>query len=557
MSRILDQNGREIDEVEFHESCNGIDLGSKRRRYKAAYDAANENGVEDWFSAFKSEDKLYLKHRKKIAARAADAYRNDALTQGTINEKVNLCITDNWRVRPNPDSSVFPGLSSKDLKTFTTDWRKKFTIDMKSRRKWIDASGKNTFLDLLRVDLLTSIVRGESFVKFNDIEKPRGSLGFNMAVIEPERVATPERFKDDATVKDGIRTSTSGYQQGYYIHKFHISQKQDNPFVLVPAVNEFGKVQVVHNMIQWTPELTRGMSQLVANLVDIKKKGIMKDAALEDMIAKAQIALVIRSNKSDIAEMFDMTEGDAGEMQSQIEQYMDECYDHHSDLGQMKHGNKPILRLFDGEMLDGFSPANSAGTFKDFCDYLNAEQARPYGLSAEMATQRWNDTNFSGARAGMISVKRNTAVQRQRVPENTSQCVWERWLADAFLRGKIEMPGIPDQLKAHVFFMENVDAIGCATWTGGAWEEIDPVKTAATYNLHKSIGIATYTRAANELVNQEFEDLLDEKFYELECINERLEAGGYPKIADPVKFLFPDNDLVTDLMMKEGFNSNE
>ena len=61
---------------------------------------------------------------------------------------------------------------------------------------------------------------------------------------------------------------------------------------------------------------------LHSQLIDVQKKNKMKDAGLDDMIAKAQIALVITSNKKDIADAFGISEQSAGQMQSEINEYM-------------------------------------------------------------------------------------------------------------------------------------------------------------------------------------------------------------------------------------------
>lgn len=526
--------------------CNGKTLHDWLGGGLNAYKGATNAGLANWYNKFQPEDDAFKRSRRKVCARAVDAFRNDCLTQGGVNEMVNLAITDNWRVNPSPDYLTLRW-DEKEARQYSREWRRHFERDMKSSARWISHNGKNDFYELLRLELRTVVMQGESYVKFNNIRNPSGPIGFNVEIVHPGRVDSPEAYRDDANVFEGIRKAQSGYEQGYYVFKYHTGSCKTigdgGQWQYVPAKSRStSEAQMLHNMVQWTPDLTRGLSMLHAQLIDIKKKNKMKDAGLNDMIAKAEIALVITSNKADIAEIFDIDEGAAGQMQSDVQEYMEHSIDWHKGMGATYAGN-PLLRLYDGEKLDGFSPSNSAGNYSEFMSGVNADNARPLGLSNEMYTQQWHQTNFSGARAGILSVKRNIGVTRQQIPARTSQCVWERYLGDAFLSGKFSMPGNPEPAEAFLFYMQNIDAIACATWSGGAWDEIDPAKTGAGYEVRQRLGILTQNDASNELLNRDWDEICDIKFSELDGLNEKLERRGYPKIADPMKFLFPGLDM--------------
>ena len=333
---------------------------------------------------------------------------------------------------------------------------------------------------------------------------------------------------------------------GMYIFDHHVGARQSvlkrgqqNNYEYVPMFDDLGRVQLIHNMIQWTPDLTRGMSQIQANLVDIKKKGLMKDAGLEDMIAKAQVALVIRSNKADIAQELGILEGEAEELTRDIDQYMNDCWQHHNEMG-MKINNKQLFRLFDGEMLDGFAPNNSAGPFEPFNKMLDANNARPLGMSKEFYTQDWSGASYSGARSGFLSVKRGVEVQQERVPKRTSLCLWDVYLEDGFLSGKLEMPRISDPVQAYLFYIQNADLVNQAECSSSAWDEIDPAKTMVGYEKKKNEGIASHTHVAKEVMNRDFiHDILPEKWAEVQAVNELLTTNGYDRIKDPLVFMFP------------------
>ena len=112
-------------------------------------------------------------------------------------------------------------------------------------------------------------------------------------------------------------------------------------------------------------------------------------------------------------------------------------------------------------------------------------------------------------------------------------------MADGFLSGKFSMPGNPSPAEAYLTYLNNTDAIAQSTWSGGAWDEIDPSKTGAGFEVRKRLGLHTFNDGANSLMNRDWDEICDIKFAELDDLNERLEERGYEKIKDPINFLFP------------------
>ena len=538
-------------------SCSGRPLMGHQG--PKAYDSSKMAGIADWYSKYRPEDENFLKDRKKIVARAVNTYVNDSVTQGAVEEKVNLTLGTNWRITPKPDHESL-GWDPEETAIACEQWRKKFDRLLTGHMNYLDKQRKISGMEMLRQDTRTAIIHGESIIKINRVDD--GLFGFNVQAIHPGRVDTPDEYRDDKNVKHGIRCSEDGVQLGMYIFKYHTGScrplyAHDNPYKYVEMFDDLGRVQLIHNMIQWTPDLTRGLSQIQANLVDIKKKTAMKDAGLDDMIAKAQVALVIRSNKADIAEELGILEDEAEEMIRDIDQYMDDSWEHHNGQGT-KLNNKQLFRLYDGEQLDGFAPANSAGPFEPFNQMIDAGNARPLSMSKEFYTQDWSGANYSGARSGFLSVKRGVEVQRERVPERTTLCWWDVFLEGGFLSGELTMPGISDPAQAYIFYLQNADLINDAECSSSAWDEIDPAKTMAGYEKKLKAGIISHVQVAKEVSNRDFlHDVLPEKWAVVKAVNKLLENDGYPRIHDPVVFMFPEMKGANDAQaeMQEAVTS--
>ena len=260
MSTILNQDGTPFDEANHCAHCDGG--GCKTctmpwNRKGDSYRGASHAGLSNWYAKYQPEDESFKRDRRKVVARAIDLFRNDSLTQGGVNEVVNLAVTDNWRVTPCPDY-IHMGWDEKEARVHSRDWRRNFERDMKASSRYIDARGKKDHLEMYRLDLRSTIIGGESFVKFNRVKNDNSPIGYNMQLINEGRVATPQDFTNDQNVFEGIRKSFRGYERGYYVFDYHIgscdvmNNLDKDRYRYVRSKNRFGEPQMLHNMIEWT-----------------------------------------------------------------------------------------------------------------------------------------------------------------------------------------------------------------------------------------------------------------------------------------------------------------
>ena len=146
---------------------------------------------------------------------------------------------------------------------------------------------------------------------------------------------------------------------------------------------------------------------------------------------------------------------------------------------------------------------------------IDNSMARCLGLSLEEFLQRWDRTNFSGARAGKLTVWRHIEAQRANSVWDFLQRLYCLLVEDLILQGYITLPGTTSALEGWLLFLERREEIVCASWFGSPKDEIDRAKTADAYLAEKELGVATLERYCNEILGVDWEENLEQIIYEV------------------------------------------
>ena len=157
-----------IDPNEMAEIDALVGTAQKDMAFGGAYDGAArfDKGIASWSPPLQSADADMFPVKGLVDARARDVGRNDAYVQGgaTIHKDGIVGAMYVLNAKPNIDALATAS------PTFTEDWATEFqkeaealfTIWAESPRKWVDASGQNTFTSLIRLTTGVYTFAGES-----------------------------------------------------------------------------------------------------------------------------------------------------------------------------------------------------------------------------------------------------------------------------------------------------------------------------------------------------------------------------------------------------------
>lgn len=480
----------------------------------------------------RTADDKYLAQIRKNRGAVKSLAIDDPMAKAAIDYRVQLAVGTKVRIKPNVLWQRL-GWTQKQNREFRQQAKELWKMHMESDNRWIDASGLHTISELAAQHTRIFEAEGEAMAVIYELGVNRRSpLSFAIGNVDPDRVRTPVSLgaAQQFNIHDGILKSRRNYHSAYYVHDFHRRDSRarttdTDKYRLIPTRNaETGREQFIHSFVQQTSDLSRGISQLASCLTLNCQKSEYVNAALEDAISKAGLTFIVKSNAQNLQDLMGVLSNYDGDP---LSDYMEASREWHEGL-DLKHKGNKIARLLHGESIEGFSADQAGGaTFEAFNDTMDLIAASCHGLSMEEYRQEWSKTNFSGARSGKLYVWNMIKALRAQAPWRLVRKAYCLFIEDMILQGHLLLPGLEDDsLQAWFYFLDNRDALCCVEFFGSPKDEIDLAKTAEYYLSLKELGIFTQESICNELLNEDWEDRLDQIIEEVTTLYERLDSHG-------------------------------
>ena len=490
---------------------------------------AHAQGLVTRYPDRTADDEYLFRNRADRGAVKKLANQNP-LTRAAIDYRVQMAVGTSVRIKPNP-TVKFLGWDQAQAREFRDCVRDLWKLFMEADERWSDASGLQTISEQAAQHTRIFEAEGEAMAAVFELgESRRSPLTFNIGNVDPARVRTPHDVSTDIEerVRDGKLISRRGYPLGFFVHDHHPRDRQAldrSGYQFIATRNrETGREQFIHSYVQVTSDLSRGISQLASCLTLACQKQKYLDAALEDAIGKAGLSYILKSNAADISDLMGVLGQDADVSPSM--KYMAESGSFHKKMGGVPEwGGTKAVRLYHGEDLDMNSAALAGGeTFATFDQIIDNTAAACHGLSLEEYLQRWDKTNYSGARAGKLYVWNKVQGLRAAAPWRFVRKAYCLFLEDMILQGRVRLPGFESSIAAWEFFLENKAAITCVEFFGAPKDEIDRAKTADAYLAEGQLGVATWESYCNEVLGVDWEYRLDQIIDEVKATYEKLVA---------------------------------
>ena len=533
MATILNEYGYPIDGCEItygHETVSPECQISKRHYPKSTfYKGASRVDLKQWQPPDYSADDSYLHERDIITARIKDLYRNCEIVRGSTNQFVDYVVGDHFRIESSPCYQLLGW--DEDV---ACDWadrvEKLWRLDTESKNNWIHAGGELTFTELVQSVVRNFRIFGENFSIIYFLDRP-DSRPFKTSVglIDPSRIFTPQNLDESGDIRAGIRRNRFGNPLGYFIHESHPSEmcrkffeRDEDRYIFVRKRNQIGREQIIHSYVKEIPSQSRGVSAFANSIRRLKLLEKYEDATLQTAILQSSVAATIESDYPDVGNVFNAAPDGP---QTYCDHYMDQSGKYHDELKFNFEGSN-VARLWNGEKFKLHSAQMATTDFARFERSMLTHLARALGTSVHHLTQDFSDTNFSGARAEMLSTYKNIQTNRYQIAEDFAQRVYCAWLEENISSGRIALPNISDPNVAWAFFLENRDAVSNANWYGSIKDEIDRSKQIDAYETELRLGLTSRKAYAAEVKNEDWRDNEKQLIKEERWINEERLANG-------------------------------
>ncbi|MBF0251791.1 MAG: phage portal protein [Alphaproteobacteria bacterium] len=460
-----------------------------------------------WNPALRSADATYLPLRDRVAARVHDIAANNGWASGAMQRYVDQAIGADFRFSWRPDVSAL-GLDRDWLKINKRVVESRFRAWGADPRRYADAAEHDTLSGMMGLAFRQCFLDGESLGLAQWIERPDFGFATAIQMIDPDRLSNPDGRMDDAELRGGIERNAFGAATHYYIRESHPGDVTGffggAVWKRIPRRMAHGRAVVLHHFEKQRAGQSRGVPILTPILERFKMADRMSRTEMQSALVNAIFAATITSP-------FDQTMGDGvfGETVTGYQQGRLEF----AKANPIELDGVRIPRLFPAEELKFHASAGPGAQYAAFEERTLRYFAAAIGQPYEEVAQDWSSTNYSSARAAMLSAWKFLTARRGAFADGFATQIFALWLEEAMDRGYLDLPpGAPG-------FWDNPAAWCRGKWTGAPRGWVDPTKEAQASQMRMDAGLSTLRDECAEQ-GQDWEEVLEQRRAELDQIEE-------------------------------------
>lgn len=414
-----------------------------------------------------------------LRQRSRDLLRNNPLSIGAMNTVCTNVVGTGLKLQARIDRD-FLKLSDEKADAWEANVEREFKLWANSTN--CDVSRTLNFAGLQRLVFRSTLENGDCFILMPYIERLNHPYSLSLQVIEADRVCNQNYAANQATLMGGVQKDPQGAPVAYHLLKSHPGQESQHPstreWFIVPAFGKAtGRRNVIHLYAVLRPGQTRGVPYLAPVIESLKQLGSYTDAEVMAAVVSSYFTVFVKSAPGE-SEAFDQKT--------------------RSNAGDYQLGSGAIVGLAEGEEISTANPGRPNAQFDPFVQAVLRQIGVALELPFEVLVKHFT-ASYSAARAALLEAWRFFSVKREWLAQNFCQMVYETWLTEAVLLGRIQAPG----------FMQSDPAIraayGGAHWIGAAPGQIDPLKEIQAAKERIELGVSTLARETAALTGEDWQ----------------------------------------------------
>nr|DAP77655.1 MAG TPA: portal protein [Caudoviricetes sp.] len=439
-------------------------------------------------------DALLRFDKDTIDDRARDVTLNDGYAAGVVAIHKDNIVGNQFRLNSQPDADVLGVDDDAWLQEFQLQVEARFNNTADSTRHWLDASGMNDFTSLIRQAIGMFLVHGEVLAVAEWIDNAKRPYATAVQMISPKRLSNPYNLADDEHFQNGVERDVYGRALAYHIreaHPFDFRQPEKNyRWKRVEAETAWGRQQVIHIIEQLLPDQTRGISEMVSVLKQMRMTRRFQDVELQQAVLQATYAASIESDLPPqlIAEI--MGANPNAPSFGEAAKSMLSSILHHRATNNLQLDGARIPVLHPNTKLNLQQLGQPSGVGSSYEQSLLRHVAAGLGVSYEQFSRDYTQTNYSSARASMNETFKFMQSRKKMVADRFATAIYRLWLEEQINLGNIPLP----KGKGKMWIYKNpeiFDALAKCSWIGAARGQIDEMKETQASILKVKFGLAT------------------------------------------------------------------
>lgn len=481
-----------------------------------ALEGAERNSRETalWRPSMGSADRIINAAKPMADARSRDMVQNDGYVMGALNIHKDSIVGTHFRLNAKPSWKVL-GVDQAWAEEFQQIVEARFGVFAESEECYFDASGMQTFTGLIRQATGGFVMTGEVLASAEWIRDVRRPFKTAIQLISPDRLSNKDGASDTQLLRRGIEKDFRGRPLYAHIRNGHPSDAfgVDNyTWARVPFKKPWGRAQIIHIIERLLPDQSRGISDMVAVLKQMRMTKKFQEVTLQNAVINATYAAAIESELPS-GEVFaalgaNNSGGIPGGMMDYFKTYMGAMSSYLDASKNIAIDGAKIPHLFPGTKLNMQPVGNPGGIGSDFEQSLHRYIAASLGVSYEQYTRDYTKTNYSSARASNNETFKFMQARKKSVADRLANNIYALYLEEEIAAGNLPLPS---GKKRSWFYESGVkDALIQCSWIGASRGQIDEMKETQAALLRIQGGLSTYEKECARL-GDDFRDVFEQR----------------------------------------------
>ena len=466
--------------------------------------ARDKPSLMSWYAMSKSPHEDISENLPLLRARSRDLYAGSPIGRGAVERIVLNAIGSGLKLNVRIDPMIL-GMTEDEA----ADWaqRVEAEFDYWASSKDCDYSRMMSFYDLQVLAFRSVLIDGECLVMLKDNDYHDSTYPLQVMMIESERLQNPLAPPARTMLDEGIELDKKGRPLAYWIaNRNPESEIINQPILDYKRVKLFGyksgKRNILHLMLSERIGQHRGVPLLAPVIEPLKQLTRYTDAEL--------MAAVVSGMYSIFFEHEPHEEG----------VYREEEYVSEIGLGESPGYNKITQEQMFGSVIDlpegvkpvGISPGRPNENFAQFVEHLVKQIGGALGIPAELLFMQFT-ASYSASRGALLEAWKLFKFYRTWFAANFCQSIYEEWLTEAVLLGRINAPD---------YFTDKVKqkAYAWSEWVGPSQGQLNPLQEVNASIAKIGANLSTYEREAGELTGEDWDLIMRQRQRENKIIKE-------------------------------------
>lgn len=455
-----------------------------------------------WNPSFRTPDQIINTVKDTADARSRDSARNDGYISGGASVWKDSIVGSQFRLNANPNftllSTYAKGFDEVWADEFQQVVEARFSLLADSNDCWLDASRTNTLTGMVRLAVGVFLMTGEIISTAEWIREVARPYNTCLQFVRSDRLCNPNGQSDQIDLRRGVQKDSNGKAVGFYFRKGdRFNSYPGSPSYVWDYVNArkpWGRKMVLHIIEQQDYDQSRGVSQMVAVLKNIRMTKKFREITLQSAVINATYAAAIESelpqdvmqavigsttSSSPIAGMASVYGGYLGALSSYL-----------SDANNIRVDGATIPHLFPGTKMKLQNAGTPGGVGTSFEESLLRHTAAALDVSYESLSRDFSKTNYSSGRMAMAVQGQAMASKKKHVADRYASDIYALQLEEMIAAGDVPLPR---GVKRDAFYLPLAkDAMCRCNWIGSGAGQIDELKETQAATMRINAGISTH-----------------------------------------------------------------